>query len=125
MNDLVDLYTLFFKLVEDYHLDVNYSKEANLYSTRITGDQNKFVSLGGSLLSFGYMFGTDPFIVVAQTISNKNFYTNTLVYNRNSEGLEKALRMYIEVVMRKYEKKMKMLKEEYEQSRLDKIQEDF
>ena len=125
MNDLVDLYTLFFKLVEDYHLDVNYSKEANLYSTRIPGDQNKFVSLGGSLLSFGYMFGTDPFIVVAQTISNKNFYTNTLVYNRNSEGLEKALRMYIEVVMRKYEKKMKMLKEEYEQSRLDKIQEDF
>lgn len=125
MNDLVDLYTLFFKLVEDYHLDVNYSKEANLYSTRITGDQNKFVSLGGSLLSFGYMFGTDPFIVVAQTISNKNFYTNTLVYNRNSEGLEKALRMYIEIVMRKYEKKMKMLKEEYEQSRLDKIQEDF
>lgn len=125
MNDLVDLYTLFFKLVEDYHLDVNYSKEANLYSTRIPGDQNKFVSLGGSLLSFGYMFGTDPFIVVAQTISNKNFYTNTLVYNRNSDGLEKALRMYIEVVMRKYEKKMKMLKEEYEQSRLDKIQEDF
>ena len=89
MNDLVDLYTLFFKLVEDYHLDVNYSKEANLYSTRITGDQNKFVSLGGSLLSFGYMFGTDPFIVVAQTISNKNFYTNTLVYNRNSDGLKK------------------------------------
>ena len=68
MNDLVDLYTLFFKLVEDYHLDVNYSKEANLYSTRIPGDQNKFVSLGGSLLSFGYMFGTDPFIVVAQTL---------------------------------------------------------
>lgn len=125
MNDLVDLYTLFFKLVEDYHLDVHYSKEANLYSTSIPGDQNQFVKLAGSLLSFGYLFGTDPYIVVAQTISSRNFYTNTLVYNRNSDGLEKALRMYIEVVMRKYEKLMKKLKTEYEQSRLDKIQEDF
>ena len=120
-----DLATLFFKLVEEYHLELNYSKEANLYSTRIPGDQNQFVKLAGSLLSLGYMFGTDQFIVVAQTISRKNFYTNTLVYNRNSEGLEKALRMYIEVVMRKYEKMMKKLKEEYEQSRIDKIQEDF
>lgn len=125
MNDLVSLYTLFFKLVEDYHLDVHYSKEANLYSTSIPGDQNQFVKLAGSLLSFGYLFGTDPYIVVAQTISSKNFYTNTLVYNRNSDGLEKALRMYIEVVMRRYEKLMKKLKTEYEQSRLDKIQEDF
>lgn len=126
MNDLVDLYTLFFKLVEDYHLEVHYSKESNLYSTRIPGDQNQFVKLAGSLLSLGYMFGTTvPFIVVAQTISSRNFYTNTLLYNKNSDGLEKALRMYIEVVMRKYEKKMKMLKEEYEQKRLDKIQEDF
>ena len=125
MNDLVDLYTLFFKLVEDYHLEFHYSKEANLYTTRIPGDQNKFVTLAGSLLSFGYMFGTDPFIVVAQTISKKNFYTNTLVYNRNSEGLEKALRMYIEVVMRRYEKMMKKLKTEYEQERIYKIQEDF
>ena len=33
--------------------------------------------------------------------------------------------MYIEVVMRKYEKLMKKLKTEYEQSRLDKLQEDF
>ena len=125
MNDLVSLYTLFFKLVEDYHLDVHYSKEANLYSTRIPGDQNQFVTLAGSLLSFGYLFGTNQYIVVAQTISNKNFYTNNLVYNKNSDGLEKALRMYIEVVMRKYEKLMKKLKAEYEQSRLDKLQEDF
>ena len=29
MNDLVDLYTLFFKLVEDYHLEVHYSKDVN------------------------------------------------------------------------------------------------
>ena len=122
---MIDLAALFFKLVEEYHLELNYSKEANLYSTRIPGDQNQFVKLAGSLLSLGYMFGTDQFIVVAQTISRKNFYTNTLVYNRNSEGLEKALRMYIEVVMRKYEKMMKKLKEEYEQSRIDKIQEDF
>jgi len=125
MNDLVDLYTLFFKLVEDYHLDVHYSKEANLYSTSIPGDQNQFVKLAGSLLSFGYLFGTDPYIVVAQTISSRNFYTNTLVYNRNSDGLEKALRMYIEVVMRKYEKLMKKLKTEYEQKRLEKLSEDF
>ena len=125
MNDLVSLYTLFFKLVEDYHLDVHYSKEANLYSTRIPGGQNQFVTLAGSLLSFGYLFGTNQYIVVAQTISNKNFYTNNLVYNKNSDGLEKALRMYIEVVMRKYEKLMKKLKAEYEQSRLDKLQEDF
>lgn len=122
---MIDLATLFFKLVEEYHLELNYSKEANLYSTRIPGDQNQFVKLAGSLLSLGYMFGTDQFIVVAQTISRKNFYTNTLVYNRNSEGLEKALRMYIEVVMRRYEKLMKKLKTEYEQSRIDKIQEDF
>lgn len=125
MNDLVSLYTLFFKLVEDYHLDVHYSKEANLYSTSIPGDQNQFVTLAGSLLSFGYLFGTDPYLMVAQTISRKNFYTNTLVYNKNSDGLEKALRMYIEVVMRKYEKMMKMLKEEYEQKRLEKLREDF
>ena len=125
MNDLVSLYTLFFKLVEDYHLEVHYSKEANLYSTSIPGDQNQFVKLAGSLLSFRYQYGTDPFIVVAQTISKKNFYTNTLIYKRNSEGLEKALRMYIEVVMRRYEKLMKKLKTEYEQSRLDKLQEDF
>lgn len=125
MNDLVDLYTLFSKLVEDYHLEVHYNQEANLYTTSIPGDQNKFVKLGGSLLSFYLLFGTDPFIAVAQTISNKNFYTNTLTYNRNSEGLEKALRMYIEVVMRKYEKKMKKLKTEYEQSRLNKMNEDF
>lgn len=125
MNDLVDLYTLFFKLVEDYHLEVHYSKDVNLYTTRIPGDQNKFIRLAGSLLSFGYQYGTDPFIVVAQTISNKNFYTKTLAYKRNSEGLEKALRMYIEVVMRKYEKMMKKLKAEYEQERMDKIQEDF
>ena len=125
MNDLVDLSTLFFKLVEDYHLELNYSKEANLYSTRIPGDQNQFVKLAGSLLSLGYMFGTDQFIVVAQTISRKNFYTNTLVYNKNSDGLEKALRMYIEVVMRRYEKMMKRLKEEYEQKRLEKLSEDF
>lgn len=125
MNDLVSLYTLFFKLVEDYHLDLSYSKEANLYSTRIPGDQNQFVKLAGSLLSFGYLFGTNQYIVVAQTISSKNFYTNTLVYNKNSDGLEKALRMYIEVVMRKYEKMMKRLKEEYEQKRLEKISEDF
>ena len=122
---MLDLATLFFKLVEDYHLELNYSKEANLYSTRIPGDQNKFVRLAGSLLSFGYLFGTDQFIVVAQTISKKNFYTNTLVYNQNSEGLEKALRMYIEVVMRKYEKMMKKLKAEYEQERITKIQKDF
>lgn len=122
---MLDLATLFFKLVEDYHLELNYSKEANLYSTRIPGDQNKFVKLAGSLLSFGYLFGTDQFIVVAQTISNKNFYTNTLVYNRNSDGLEKALRMYIEVVMRKYEKMMKKLKAEYEQERITNIQKDF
>lgn len=125
MNDLVSLYTLFFKLVEDYHLDVHYSKEANLYSTSIPGDQNQFVTLAGSLLSFGYLFGTDPYLMVAQTISRKNFYTNTLVYNKNSDGLEKALRMYIEVVMRKYEKMMKRLKEEYEQKRLEKLREDF
>lgn len=55
---MLDLATLFFKLVEDYHLELNYSKEANLYSTRIPGDQNKFVRLAGSLLSFGYLFGT-------------------------------------------------------------------
>ena len=125
MNDLVDLSTLFFKLVEDYHLELHYSKDANLYSTRIPGDQNQFVTLAGSLLSFGYLFGTDPFIVVAQTISRKNFYTNTLAYHRNFDGLKKAIRMYIEVVMRKYEKMMKKLKSEYEQSRIDKIQEDF
>lgn len=125
MNDLVDLYTLFLKLVDDYHLELHYSKEANLYSTRIPGDQNQFVTLAGSLLSFGYLFGTDPYLVVAQTISRKNFYTNTLVYKRNSDGLEKALRMYIEVVMRRYEKLIKKLKEEYEQSRITKIQEDF
>lgn len=125
MNDLVSLYTLFFKLVEDYHLDVHYSKEANLYSTSIPGDQNQFVTLAGSLLSFGYLFGTDPYLMVAQTISRKNFYTNNLVYNKNSDGLEKALRMYIEVVMRKYEKMMKRLKEEYEQKRLEKLSEDF
>lgn len=125
MNDLVDLYTLFFKLVEDYHLEFHYSKEANLYTTSIPGDQNQFVRLAGSLLSLGYLFGTDTFIVVAQTISRKNFYTNTLVYNRNSEGLEKALQMYIEVVMRRYEKLMKKLKEEYEQNRITKISEDF
>lgn len=125
MNDLVDLSTLFFKLVEDYHLELHYSKEANLYSTRIPGDQNQFVTLAGSLLSFGYLFGTEPYLMVAQTISRKNFYTNNLVYKINSEGLEKALRMYIEVVMRRYEKLMKKLKAEYEQSRLDKIQEDF
>jgi len=125
MDDLADLYTLFFKLVNDYHLELHYNQEANLYTTRIPGDQNKFLKLGGSLLTFYYMFGTDPFITVAQTISSKNFYTNTLSYNRNTEGLEKALRMYIEVVMRKYEKKMKMLKYEYEQSRLKKMNEDF
>lgn len=125
MNDLVDLYTLFLKLVEDYHLELHYSKEANLYSTRIPGDQNQFVTLAGSLLSFGFLFGTDPYLVVAQTISRKNFYTNTLVYKINSEGLEKALRMYIEVVMRRYEKLMKKLKTEYEQKRLEKISEDF
>lgn len=125
MNDLVDLSTLFFKLVEDYHLELHYSKEANLYSTRIPGDQNQFVKLAGSLLSLGYMFGTDQFIVVAQTISRKNFYTNNLVYKINSEGLEKALRMYIEVVMRRYEKLMKKLKAEYEQSRLEKLKKDF
>ena len=125
MNDLVDLSTLFFKLVDDYHLELHYSKEDNLYSTRIPGDQNQFVQLAGSLLSFGYMFGTDPYLMVAQTISRKNFYTNNLVYKINSEGLEKALRMYIEVVMRRYEKLMKKLKTEYEQSRIDKIQEDF
>lgn len=125
MNDLADLFTLFFKLVEDYHLELHYNQEVNLYTTRIPGDQNQFVRLAGSLLSFGYQYGTDPFIVVAQTISKKNFYTNTLAYKRNSEGLEKALRMYIEVVMRKYEKMMKKLKAEYEQSRLDKMQEDF
>ena len=125
MNDLVSLYTLFFKLVEDYHLDVHYFKEANLYLTSIPGDQNQFVTLAGSLLSFGYLFGTDPYIMVAQTISRKNFYTNTLVYNKNSDGLEKTLRMYIEVVMRKYEKMMKRLKEEYEQKRLEKLSEDF
>lgn len=125
MNDLVSLYTLFFKLVEDYHLDVHYSKESNLYLTSIPGDQNQFVTLAGSLLSFGYLFGTDPYIMVAQTISRKNFYTNTLVYNKNFDGLEKALRMYIEVVMRKYEKMMKRLKEEYEQKRLEKLSEDF
>lgn len=125
MNDLVDLATLFFKLVEDYHLELHYSKEANLYSTRIPGDQNQFVKLAGSLLSLSYLFGTDTFIVVTQTISKNNFYTNTLAYSRNSEGLEKALRMYIEVVMRRYEKKMKRLKEEYEQRRITKIQEDF
>ena len=125
MNDLVSLYTLFFKLVEDYHLEVHYSKESNLYSTSIPGAQNQFVKLVGSLLSFGYLFGTDPYIVVAQTISSKNFYTNTLVYNRNSDGLEKDLRMYIEVVMRKYEKMMKRLKEEYEQKRLEKLSEYF
>ena len=118
MNDLVDLSTLFFKLVEDYHLELHYSKEANLYSTRIPGDQNQFVTLAGSLLSFGYLFGTEPYLMVAQTISRKK-------YKINSEGLEKALRMYIEVVMRRYEKLMKKLKTEYEQSRLDKIQEDF
>lgn len=115
----------FFKLVDDYHLELHYSKEANLYSTRIPGDQNKFVTLAGSLLSFGYLFGTDPYLMVAQTISRKNFYTNNLVYKINSEGLEKALRMYIEVVMRKYEKMMKRLKEEYEQKRLEKLNEDF
>lgn len=125
MNDLVDLSTLFFKLVDDYHLELHYSKEANLYSTRIPGDQNQFVTLAGSLLSFGYLFGTDPYLVVAQTISRKNFYTNTLVYKINSKGLEEALRMYIEVVMRKYEKLMKKLKTEYEQKRLKKIREDF
>ncbi len=125
MNDLVDLYTLFFKLVEDYHLELHYNQDINLYSTCIPGDKNQFVRLAGSLLSFGYQYGTEPFIVVAQTISNKNFYTKTLAYKRNSEGLEKALRMYIEIVMRKYEKMMKKLKAEYEQNRLDKIQEDF
>lgn len=125
MNDLVSLYTLFFNLVEDYHLELSYYKEINLYSTRIPGDQNQFVKLGGSLLSFGYLFGTVPYLMVAQTISRKNCYTNNLVYKINTEGLEKALRMYIEDVMRKYEKLMKKLKTEYEQSRLDKLQEDF
>ena len=120
-----DLATLFFKLVEDYHLELHSFKEANLYLTRIPGDQNKFVRLAGSLLSLNYKYETAPYIVVAQTISRKNFYTKTLTYKRNSEGLEKALRMYIEVVMRKYEKMMKKLKEEYEQSRIDKISEDF
>lgn len=125
MNDLVDLSTLFFKLVEDYHLELSYYKEVNLYSTSIPGDQNQFVKLGGSLLSFGYLFGTVPYLMVAQTISRKNCYTNNLVYKINTEGLEKALRMYIEVVMRKYEKLMKKLKTEYEQSRLNKLKEDF
>lgn len=125
MNDLADLYTLFFKLVKDYHLELHYNQEVNLYTTRIPGDRNKFVVLGGSLLSFCYQYGTEPFLVVAQTISNKNFYTNTLSYKRNSEGLEKALRTYIEVVMRKYKKMMKKLKAEYEQSRLNKMNEDF
>lgn len=46
-------------------------------------------------------------------------------YFHANEGLEKALRMYIEVVMRRYEKLMKKLKAEYEQNRLDKLQEDF
>jgi hypothetical protein len=33
--------------------------------------------------------------------------------------------MYIEIVMRRYEKMMKRLKAEYEQKRLEKLSEDF
>ena len=115
---------LYYKMIKEYGLETD-----EWGRSHIPGDNNKFLKLDGWLLTYGLTMHGNPYISVAQTISCKYIkyasYVNFVRFIKMDDNTEKILRMYIETTIRRYKKIMMRLKNDYEQEKLNQVQEDF
>ena len=113
-------------MVKEYHL----AADGIFTIAYIPGDKNKFVKIDdGYLISYGLNFWGQPYISIAQTIACKyplfSKYVNHIKITKIENNTEKVLRMYIETTLKKYNKLMSKLKNDFEQKKLDEIMSDF
>lgn len=126
----VNLKEIYLKLSDEFHLNTN-EHFGGIYMSNLPDDQNSFARFDNYVMAYGEDAFREPYINVAQSISCKRktmiYYTNYLKISgyKVDDNTEKVIRRYLDDIQRKHDKILKQLKANYEQKRLEKLNEDF